>query len=409
MAMIRPRARAAVVCLSLVFLGHGQVSAQGEPGVRPARGYVAAPRVDFPLDAVQGGLTYAPDGRVITYETSTGKVLLGAGAQAVELAVFDPPVFGSFLVSSPDGASVHFGESTGGTIVKIPLAGGQGVIVDRIGFNFDLAFDSEGLGVVSAPGAAVGGNSIRWLDGDPGAESRELVAGLSGFSGPVAFDAQDNLYYGTVDAASLSGQRILKFPRELLRSALEGPPLEQADAETFLDELPGFYNLRFLGDHILFTDLGFSAGVGALYAVEPGPAGQVLPIATFFVPEGLSSPSFLAVRPGVLPFAPGAGPDGGTALVAYSDFTTVNSIAEIGVELHFVRGRINGDTQVDMSDAVFLLGHLFAGGPAPHVPQAADVNADGTVDISDPVYLLDFLFAGGPLIPAPFPDPGPGL
>lgn len=73
----------------------------------------------------------------------------------------------------------------------------------------------------------------------------------------------------------------------------------------------------------------------------------------------------------------------------------------------FVRGRINDDAGIDISDPVFLLVHLFSGGPAPECEDAADGNDDGTLDISDAVYLLAYLFTGGPVVPSPFPDPGP--
>ncbi len=56
----------------------------------------------------------------------------------------------------------------------------------------------------------------------------------------------------------------------------------------------------------------------------------------------------------------------------------------------------NGDGKLDISDAVWVLAHLFMGGPEPASIAAADTNGDGTVDISDPIYLLGYLFLGGP-------------
>jgi hypothetical protein len=47
-----------------------------------------------------------------------------------------------------------------------------------------------------------------------------------------------------------------------------------------------------------------------------------------------------------------------------------------------VRGEANGDGKVDLSDAVFLLQHLFLGGPAPKCQDAADINDSGAVDLS---------------------------
>ncbi len=58
------------------------------------------------------------------------------------------------------------------------------------------------------------------------------------------------------------------------------------------------------------------------------------------------------------------------------------------------RGDVNDDGAIDLSDAVFVLRHLFSGGEAPRGP--ADVNGDGDVNIADPIYLLAHLFLGGP-------------
>ncbi len=70
---------------------------------------------------------------------------------------------------------------------------------------------------------------------------------------------------------------------------------------------------------------------------------------------------------------------------------------------HFHRGDPDGDGRSSISDAVFLLLHLAAGGPAPECLEAADFDDGGHVDLTDAVALLDWLFRGGP---GP-PDPGP--
>jgi hypothetical protein len=72
-------------------------------------------------------------------------------------------------------------------------------------------------------------------------------------------------------------------------------------------------------------------------------------------------------------------------------------------------GDVNQDGALDMSDAIWLLGHLFLGTPGQDVLPCeggtasspgegdlalADVNGDGTIGISDPVSILGFLFLG---------------
>ena len=68
---------------------------------------------------------------------------------------------------------------------------------------------------------------------------------------------------------------------------------------------------------------------------------------------------------------------------------------------------LNGDDKLDISDAVFTLGHLFLGSPA-QVPceDALDANDDGNLDVSDAVYSLFSLFTDGTPPPAPYPDCG---
>jgi 7,8-dihydropterin-6-yl-methyl-4-(beta-D-ribofuranosyl)aminobenzene 5'-phosphate synthase len=76
----------------------------------------------------------------------------------------------------------------------------------------------------------------------------------------------------------------------------------------------------------------------------------------------------------------------------------------IELERPAIRGDAGEDGEVDLTDAIRLLGGLFAGGPWPLSPVAADANGDGSADIADPIYLLQYLFAGGPRPPAPFPE-----
>jgi len=66
----------------------------------------------------------------------------------------------------------------------------------------------------------------------------------------------------------------------------------------------------------------------------------------------------------------------------------------------FLRGRVNSDASVDISDAVSALLYLFAGGVI-GCPDAADTNDDGLTNVTDAVYLLEHLFRGGPDLPTP--------
>ena len=75
----------------------------------------------------------------------------------------------------------------------------------------------------------------------------------------------------------------------------------------------------------------------------------------------------------------------------------------------FNRGDVNDDGDSDVSDAVAILLHLFAGVGQLACLDAADVTDDGALDLTDSIYLLRYLFLGEQSIPAPSftcgPDP----
>ncbi len=58
-------------------------------------------------------------------------------------------------------------------------------------------------------------------------------------------------------------------------------------------------------------------------------------------------------------------------------------------------GDFDCSNQVDITDAVYLINYIFAGGQAPRDPSEGDINCDGRTDISDAVRLICYLFALG--------------
>jgi len=66
----------------------------------------------------------------------------------------------------------------------------------------------------------------------------------------------------------------------------------------------------------------------------------------------------------------------------------------------FVRGDVDGDGAVRLTDAIRLLDFLFRGGDRPGCLEACDADDDGELNLSDAVRTLIFLFGGGsPLAP----------
>ena len=67
----------------------------------------------------------------------------------------------------------------------------------------------------------------------------------------------------------------------------------------------------------------------------------------------------------------------------------------------FLRGDVTADGDLNITDAVSTLNHLFRGGPGPDCADAADADDNGDIQITDAVYTLNFLFRGGTAIPEP--------
>jgi hypothetical protein len=69
----------------------------------------------------------------------------------------------------------------------------------------------------------------------------------------------------------------------------------------------------------------------------------------------------------------------------------------LGAFREYVCGDANGDGIVSVVDIVYLVNHLYAGGPAPDPYQAADANGDTRMDIADVVAIVNYLFLGYPI------------
>jgi subtilisin family serine protease len=62
----------------------------------------------------------------------------------------------------------------------------------------------------------------------------------------------------------------------------------------------------------------------------------------------------------------------------------------------YERADANTDFFRNISDAVFIVNHIFKGGPAPPTLYVGDANGDGTFNVSDAVYIINWVFKGGP-------------
>ncbi len=68
----------------------------------------------------------------------------------------------------------------------------------------------------------------------------------------------------------------------------------------------------------------------------------------------------------------------------------------IHLDFDYLPGDANGDWNVDVGDAVYLINYTFKfGAPPPDPRWRANVNADDNINVGDAVYLINYIFKGG--------------
>ncbi len=139
---------------------------------------------------------------------------------------------------------------------------------------------------------------------------------------------------------------------------------------------------------------------------------QQIPVVGFEVPLLIMDVEVLAVDPSALgteiKFLAGVGQPEirNTFVVSNLSFPPRTQSGRLSFihEDAFLRGDVNDDGMVDMSDSVAMLIWVVLSGEPPACQKTGDVDDSGLVNMNDILHLLFYLFRGGEIVAPPFPN-----
>ncbi len=136
------------------------------------------------------------DGTRVHFDGSSVTHLNDDGSFIQTLHVFPGFLFTGAIAVDPSRDSVLIGESTNGDLFRVEMDGSGATFLDTLPFNYSASYASPGVAYVSAAvcGWACGNDIFRI---DTLALATTHKAHVSGPSGPIAFGANGDLYYGT--------------------------------------------------------------------------------------------------------------------------------------------------------------------------------------------------------------------
>lgn len=84
-------------------------------------------------------------------------------------------------------------------------------------------------------------------------------------------------------------------------------------------------------------------------------------------------------------------------IIARDNFgdSTVGPLWSFTTEGLPICGDADGEGNVNISDAVYTINYVFAGGDPPDPYETGDCNCDGECNVSDAVWIINFIFSGG--------------
>jgi hypothetical protein len=251
----------------LVIIGAMMIvsRAGGAPSFSGAPGYMTVPIVS--IDGVS--LTYTSGIQDLDSDDEGTAYLFGQnqyilkkewGFPATVIYDYGSSVWGSFV--ELQGEVLYFGESTTGAIKSIPAAGGTATDLFTLANNYDCAFDSQTRMFLSANPSWTGNYLYAWWEG---MTEPRLIADVGDNSGPIAFDRNDNLYYGRYTSYSPGPEEIVYFTEAQVADAINtGIPLTSADWTVYAAGVNAPGSLTFDRNTPLQDLFAGSSGLGTL-------------------------------------------------------------------------------------------------------------------------------------------------
>lgn len=189
--------------------------------------------------------------------------------------------------------------------------------------------------------------------------SSGLVSGTPTSSGPISFTASviDQIGAGDESALGLTVNDVVDITTSTVAEAEAGTPYSQQLVST-----GGTGTITWTDRDNDLDGTGLVLSAGGLLSGTPLAAGDI-----FF-----------------------------TARAADAVGSVDEAALSVTVVWPFVCGDANGDEEINVADAVFMIGYVFKGGPAPDPVEAGDANCDGDSNVADGVYIINFVFKGGP-------------
>lgn len=238
--------------------------------------------VDMPDYAFLGGFDVLPNGNYVVNDGHSIREVKRDGTTGEVFYSYDTAVFGSFV--RVNNNTLYFGDSSteSNKIISKSLFGGSATTLTTISGSYDMDF-CNGVPYL------VAGNSIYKIGTDG---SLDTIAAVNGYSGPLAFDNEGNLYYSPGHVASdytPLPTTIMKWSSEQVDSAIGDGMLSESEA-LVLSQANGAYGFAFdSNENFLVTDNSSNPVVNVLND------GALSPIATFNV-KNTHYPSLTFIR-----------------------------------------------------------------------------------------------------------------